>query len=91
MRLRAGEALSLWQRVAQLGAAVELWCFQSVVSFDKSGQMGALRSRWSGGREHTRSPQLENSPPGSPEPSLPGTDLTPLLLGLLLAGAAPHL
>ncbi|MCB9726199.1 MAG: DUF3488 domain-containing protein [Spirochaetaceae bacterium] len=46
LRLRAETALSPWERLAQLGSAIELWWFQRVVDFDSADQIGAMRSLW---------------------------------------------
>ncbi len=46
LRLRTEAGLSLWGRLAQLGSALELWWFQSVVDFDSADQIGALRGLW---------------------------------------------
>jgi transglutaminase-like putative cysteine protease len=89
LRLRAGDALSLWQRVAQLGSAVELWWFQRVVDFDSADQIGALRSLWRSWRairEGARDPQQKDWLPASPETELPGLELIPFLLGLVATG-----
>ena len=44
LRLRTAGALSLRERLAALGSAVELWWFQRVVDFDSSDQIAALRA-----------------------------------------------
>lgn len=46
LRLRAETALSIGERLAQLGSAIELWWFQRVVDFDSADQIGAMRSLW---------------------------------------------
>ncbi|MEN8183761.1 MAG: DUF3488 and transglutaminase-like domain-containing protein [Myxococcota bacterium] len=56
LRLRAAAAGSLWERVEEIGSAVELWWFQRVVDFDRSDQFRAMRSAWltwRGAREWT--------------------------------------
>jgi transglutaminase-like putative cysteine protease len=47
LRLRAEEALSWGERLAELGSVMELWWFQRVVDFDSSDQVQALRAAWS--------------------------------------------
>jgi transglutaminase-like putative cysteine protease len=46
LRLRADAPLSLAGRLAEVGSALELWWFQRVVGFDRSDQIGALKSAW---------------------------------------------
>jgi len=46
LRLRGEAPLSLAGRLAELGSALELWWFQRVVGFDRSDQIGALKSAW---------------------------------------------
>jgi transglutaminase-like putative cysteine protease len=46
LRARPVLAASLSERMRQLASAVELWWFQSVVGFDRSDQVRALRRAW---------------------------------------------
>lgn len=46
LRLRANHALSVWARLGQVGSALELWWFRSVVDFDSVDQIGVLRGLW---------------------------------------------
>jgi hypothetical protein len=70
LRLRANLDLSLWAQLGQLGSAVELWWFQSVVDFDSVDQIGVLRGlwlSWTRNRETGASPRVDpsNSKDGS--------------------------
>jgi hypothetical protein len=64
LRLRASDGLSLWARVGQLGSAIELWWFQSVVDFDSADQIGAMRGLWMRWKER----QKEGRAPGESDP-----------------------
>jgi transglutaminase-like putative cysteine protease len=46
LRARPPVALSLGERLRQLGSAVELWWFQRVVGFDRADQIQALKRAW---------------------------------------------
>ena len=46
LRARAELALSLSVQLRQLGSALELWWYQSVVGFDRSDQIHAAKSAW---------------------------------------------
>ncbi len=46
LRARPEVALSLRERARELASAVELWWFQSIVGFDRSDQMHALKRAW---------------------------------------------
>jgi len=46
LRQRAEPMLSMAERAAQLASAIEYWWFQRIVGFDRSDQMGALKSAW---------------------------------------------
>ncbi len=49
-RLRDAAQASLWSQLSQLGGALELWWFQSVIDFDSADQIRALRDAWQIGR-----------------------------------------
>ena len=61
LRLRVADTLSTWQRLAQVGSAIELWWFQRVVDFDSADQIGALRGLWAKWREK-RTQDSKNAP-----------------------------
>ena len=92
LRLRVATALSPWQRLAQVGSAIELWWFQHVVDFDSADQISALRGLWAKWQEK-RSQDAENAPATSNqlENTLRGVDpivFFAIFAGLLLAVAA---
>jgi transglutaminase-like putative cysteine protease len=90
LRLRAEGDLDLWQRLAQVGSAIELWWFQRVVDFDSADQIGALRSlwlRWKGDRD-ARSPTTSRDAPKR-ELRNPFADIDPLVFfGLVVLALA---
>jgi hypothetical protein len=46
LRYRAAVPASLDERIRELASAMELWWFQSVVGFDRSDQIHAMKSAW---------------------------------------------
>ena len=46
LRARPEPALSLARQLSQLGSALELWWYQSVVGFDRSDQIHAAKRAW---------------------------------------------
>lgn len=72
-RLRAIGATSIWERVGQVGSAIELWWFQRVVDFDSADQIGGLRSLWNAwngdaGRDTDVRPESMATHPREDEP-----------------------
>ncbi len=63
LRLRTADDLSLGMRLAQLGSAVELWWFQSVVDFDSADQIGAMRGLWARWKQSQNERGAESSAP----------------------------
>ncbi|MHA7837617.1 MAG: transglutaminase TgpA family protein [bacterium] len=94
LRLRAASRLSPWERIAQLGSAIEIWWFQRVVDFDSADQLGALRAlwmRWKGDADRSSDPGEPDPGPSGPDTGgLPamGDRLTPLLVCTLILGLA---
>jgi transglutaminase-like putative cysteine protease len=85
LRARPEIALSLAARVEELGSAVELWWYQSVVGFDRSDQIHALRQAWTAWRE-TRDAQ--HSAPAETKPTPWNLDAKIAWKDLLLGGLA---
>src|SRR4029453_18271359 len=75
-------------RMAELGSALELWWFQRVVGFDRSDQIGALKTAWLAWRS-ADAVQKQRTASGLPrfDPSIPWRE-TAMLLGSALAVVA---
>ncbi len=93
LRLRAEQALSLGERLAQLGSAIEIWWFQRVVDFDSADQIGAMRGLWASwkGRRNA-SPERDRSEAKRSSEAWPNAfaDVDPIVaygLGLALLAA----
>lgn len=89
LRLRAEQTLSLGERLAQLGSAIEIWWFQRVVDFDSADQIGAMRglwARWRAGREASTGADTKASGDSGASGHDPLRALDPLLL--FAAGSA---
>lgn len=88
LRLRSEAPLTLAGRMAELGSALELWWFQRVVGFDRSDQIGALKTAWLAWRS-AEDLQKQRAASGLPrfDPSIPWRE-TAMLLGAALAVAA---
>ena len=76
LRARPIAAATLAERMRQLASAAELWWFQSVVGFDRSDQIHALKRAWlawRGARQGPRTRTEVRTPKGAPSlaPSLP--------------------
>lgn len=87
-RLRAAEALTAWERLGQVGSAIELWWFQRVVDFDSADQIGALRGVWKRLRSEREAPadaDPEAAEPWSFENPFAGVD--PVVVFALVACA----
>jgi transglutaminase-like putative cysteine protease len=88
-RLRA-DAFGLLASLQGLGSALEHWWFQHVVEFDRSRQMGALRSGWLQWRrwreERSATPAAAESRPPRRE-RFDGKALLPVAGGLAAAAA----
>jgi transglutaminase-like putative cysteine protease len=88
LRLRSEAPLSLAGRMAELGSALELWWFQRVVGFDRSDQIGALKTAWLAWRS-AEDAQKRRTELGLPrfDPSIPWREVA-MLAGSALAVAA---
>ena len=88
LRLRGDAPLSLAGRMAEFGSAFELWWFQRVVGFDRSDQIGALKTAWLAWRS-AEDAQKQCAAAGLPrfDPRIPWRE-TAMLVGSLLAVAA---
>jgi len=100
LRVRPEAELSLAARMAELGSAVELWWYQSIIGFDRSDQVHALRRAWIAWRA-TQGPDRKAQAGKKPTPwtfeaELPWTDLllgglgTAALMSLILRLRAPR-
>ena len=85
LRSPATAPLSLRERARDLASALELWWFQSVVGFDRSDQMNALRQAWLAWRARS-----SDSAPAKRKAATPGRAWGDVFEAreLLLAGTA---
>jgi len=65
LRLRAASPPSVWERMAQVGSAIELWWFQRVVDFDSADQIGALRGLWASLKDRDQPDEPKATRPNS--------------------------
>jgi transglutaminase-like putative cysteine protease len=90
LRARPELALSLAVRMRELGSAVELWWFQSVVGFDRSDQVHAMKRAWLAWKgnpeEGVRTASRRRGASWRPGADLPVREA--LVLALCAAGAA---
>jgi transglutaminase-like putative cysteine protease len=68
LRTRRAVALSLAERLRQLGSAAELWWYQRVVGFERADQIAALRRAWLAWRA-ARAPRSREPGAEPPAPS----------------------
>lgn len=92
LRLRGLAGMSIFDRMADLRSALELWWFQHVVEFDRVDQLRALRSAWLAWRDWKREDRQSDARPRPAvsdwRGALEGLDALPLLGVLGLAGCA---